>query len=105
MTRKVRNFKELSEPILADPQRRSRVDEMYKAMLDSIKLSELRERRLGSQRSAAAKLNTTQSRISQIERGDDLYLSTLGRYVTAMGGELKIVAEFPDETVTLTKSN
>jgi transcriptional regulator with XRE-family HTH domain len=78
---------------------------MKQAMLDGIKLAELRERRIGSQQNLADRTNTSQARISQIERGEDLYLSTLSGYVSAMGGKLKVVAEFPDETVTLTKSN
>ena len=52
-------------------------------------------------------LNRTQARIgeilgigqegvSRIEQRSDLLISTLRNYVEAMGGHLKIVAEFPD---------
>jgi hypothetical protein len=33
--------------------------------------------------------------VSRIERGDDIRLSTLQRYVEALGGDLEIVARFP----------
>lgn len=34
-------------------------------------------------------------------RGEVVYLSTLRRYVAALGGELEVNAVFPDRTVTL----
>jgi DNA-binding XRE family transcriptional regulator len=98
-------FRDLRRDIDANPERLERVKQMKQAMLDSIKLAQLRERRIGSQQNMAARITTSQARVSQIERGEDLYLSTLDRYITAMGGELKVVAEFPDETVTLTRTD
>jgi hypothetical protein len=44
---------------------------------------------------------TSQPNISQIERREDLYLSTLREYVAAMGGELEVRAVFPDQVVVL----
>ena len=44
----------------------------------------------------------TQKRVSAIERAEDLNLSTLQRYVAALGGQLQADAEFDDETVALT---
>lgn len=35
------------------------------------------------------------------EHQDDVYLSTLARYVAALGGHLEVRAVFPDETITL----
>lgn len=40
-------------------------------------------------------LNITQGALSQMERRDDLMVSTLQSYIEAMGGELKLVASFP----------
>jgi hypothetical protein len=34
-----------------------------------------------------------------LERRDDMYLSTLRSYVRALGGELKLVASFPDAEI------
>jgi hypothetical protein len=41
-------------------------------------------------------LGVGQDTISRIERRSDMLLSTLRRYVEAMGGKLELVAEFPD---------
>ncbi len=35
-------------------------------------------------------------RISKLERGDDALVSTLRRHVRALGGELRLMVEFPD---------
>jgi hypothetical protein len=39
----------------------------------------------------------TQGEVSRLERRPDVYISTLRRYVSAMKGELKIVASFPGQ--------
>ena len=41
-------------------------------------------------------LGVGQDTISRIEGRSDMLLSTLRRYVEAMGGKLELVAEFPD---------
>ena len=42
-----------------------------------------------------------QSEISRLERRTDLLLSTLRRFVNATGGELHLVASYPDGDVEL----
>jgi hypothetical protein len=39
--------------------------------------------------------------VSRIEQEEDVYLSTLARYVAALGGHLEVLAVFPEETVTV----
>ncbi|TGO01889.1 hypothetical protein PN36_34840 [Candidatus Thiomargarita nelsonii] len=39
--------------------------------------------------------------ISQLERGTDMYISTLRRYIEARGGRLDIIAHFPDGEVRI----
>jgi hypothetical protein len=41
-------------------------------------------------------LHIDQASISKIESRSDMLLSTLRSYVEAMGGSLRLVAEFPD---------
>ncbi|MGB8841260.1 MAG: hypothetical protein WCC64_09305 [Aliidongia sp.] len=41
-------------------------------------------------------MGVEQENISRLERRADLLLSTLSRYVAAMGGKLRLVAEFPN---------
>jgi transcriptional regulator with XRE-family HTH domain len=49
-----------------------------------------------SQESMAKALNMEQESVSRIERRADLLLSTMRKYVEAMGGDLKLIAEFPN---------
>ena len=49
----------------------------------------------------AVKLNTKQANVSRTERRRDMKLSTLKRYIEAMGGELDIVAKFASNEVHL----
>lgn len=64
-------------------------------------LQELRERMQVSQVTVAAKLKVRQPTISKIERREDMNLSTLRRYIRALGGELQVTARFPDGTVEI----
>src|SRR3546814_3894175 len=41
-------------------------------------------------------LGIKQENVSRIEKRTDLLISTLSGYVEAMGGKLRLVAEFPD---------
>lgn len=59
-------------------------------------LQELREHRNVSQVALATKLGIRQPTVSKIERREDVALSTLRRYVEALGGTLQITARFPD---------
>ena len=59
------------------------------ALERDLSLAELRRARLMTQDQLAADLH--------IKRRTDMYLSTLRRFVEAMGGELEIVARFPDQ--------
>ena len=96
-----KNYTTLRDEIRADPQRRERIDEYKRAMLDALDLAELRESRGLTQRRQAETLGVSQANISRIERQDDLYLSTLSNYVAALGGRLEVSAVFPDEVVHL----
>lgn len=64
-------------------------------------LQELRECMNVSQVEIAAKLKVRQPTISKIERRDDMNLSTLRRYIEALGGELYVTARFPDGSVEI----
>lgn len=64
-------------------------------------LAELREQQGMTQRELAAALDVSQANISQTERQNELYLSTVQRYVTALGGELRVTAVFGNKEVPL----
>lgn len=96
-TRRRKGFDELRKQIDADPARRTRVEEHKTAMLGDLR----RELDL-TQVIVADRLDVTQENISQIERGEaDVRLSTLSRYVEALGGRLEVRAAFPEQTVAL----
>lgn len=62
-------------------------------------LAELRRARAYTQEQLGASLDVPQSQVSRMERQADLYVSTLTRYVEAMGGQLEIVATFEEAVV------
>lgn len=59
-------------------------------------LQELRKAMAYTQKQMADELNMDQGNVSKLEKRTDLMLSTLRRYIEAMGGSLKIIAEFPE---------
>jgi hypothetical protein len=48
-------------------------------------------------------MRTSQSEVSKLEQRTDTYVSTLRSYVRALGGELDIVARFPDGEVRISQ--
>jgi DNA-binding XRE family transcriptional regulator len=91
-----RKFSELRAKMEANAVAKSEV--MAQEILDQIPLQELRLARAYSQQTLASAMGVPQSAISKIERRTDAYVSTLRKYLHAMGGELKIIAAFPDGT-------
>jgi DNA-binding XRE family transcriptional regulator len=75
---------------------RERVDAIKRTVELEIALRDLRERRGVTQEHVAAHLGTSRPNVSRIEGEDDVRVSTLQRYVAALGGELELVARFPD---------
>jgi transcriptional regulator with XRE-family HTH domain len=49
----------------------------------------------------ATALKMSQGQVSETERREDLLLSTLRRYVEALGGELEVIANFGDKRIKL----
>lgn len=84
-----------------NPARQAAVRQRVDAMLAEMPLQELRQARNLSQATVAAILETNQANISKLEHRFDVYVSTLRSYIRAMGGELDIVARFPDGSVRI----
>lgn len=80
-----------------DPAQRKKV-EMRAAELiaEEMTLRELRKARQLTQVRLARRLGITQDGVSRLEKRSDLLLSTLRETVEAMGGNLSLVAQFPD---------
>lgn len=64
-------------------------------------LRAIREAAGKTQVEVAEELESTQAEISRFERRDDVRLSSLRRYVEALGGELEVVANFGDHRIRL----
>jgi transcriptional regulator with XRE-family HTH domain len=79
------------------------VEARKRQLLAEMPVHELRRARQLSQEQLAEELGATQPEISKIERRTDMYVRTLRRFVEAMGGELDIIARFPDGTVRITQ--
>lgn len=67
----------------------------------SLNLRELREAAGKTQIEVAGLVEVTQSQLSRLEKRDDHKLSTLRRYVEALGGEVEVVAVLGNKRVTL----
>jgi len=63
---------------------------------EELTLRELRKALFHTQVEVAAKLNIKQASVVKIEQRSDLLLSTLRRYIQALGGDLEIVAKLPN---------
>lgn len=79
------------------PPRRKRVEARAAELIaEEMTLRELRKARKLTQVRIAKTLGITQDSVSRLEQRSDLLLSTLRKTVKAMGGNLSLVAEFPD---------
>ena len=85
------------------PERRARNAAETARLLAEMPLAELRQAQALTQSALAELLETSQGEVSKIERRTDMYVSTLRRYIEAMGGELDVVARFPDGDVRITQ--
>ena len=79
-------------------------DAAVAAMLDDARgwrLAEMRKRRGMTQEQVATRMGISVAQVSQIERGDVSTQDVLNRYVSALGGILKLIADFGDEQLKL----
>lgn len=83
------------------PERQERIRKRTRELLAELPLQELRQARALSQEELAEVLGLNQATISKLERRTDMYLSSLRRFVEAMGGELEIIASFPEGKVRI----
>ena len=83
------------------PARRARITEAVRQELLAMELRELRQEAGKTQAEVAEIAEMTQAELSKLERRDDHLISTLRRYVTALGGELEVVAVFDKKRIPL----
>lgn len=83
------------------PESQARAHAKARAMLAEMPLNELRQARGLSQKMLAEVLHIQQPAVAKLEKRTDMYLSTLRSHIEAMGGELEVVARFPDGAVKI----
>ena len=81
---------------LSPMQRRKFESRAAELIAEEMTLRQLRRARSLTQVRMAKALGITQDSVSRLEKRSDVLLSTLRKTVKAMGGNLSLVAEFPD---------
>jgi ribosome-binding protein aMBF1 (putative translation factor) len=94
-----KKFSELRSAVT--PAARAGADQRTQTMLAEMPLHELRRARGLSQKMLAEKLHVQQPSVAKMERRTDMYISTLRSHIEAMGGELEVLAKFPDGVVKI----
>ena len=81
---------------LSAAQRKKVEARAVELIAEEMTLQELRRARKLTQVSVAKALGIPQDSVSRLEKRSDILLSTLRKTVQVMGGNLSLVAEFPD---------
>ena len=81
----------------------NRARQETQAIIDAYNLKEARKISNMTQVQVAREIGVSQNRVSRMENGDmnAMSVDSLRRYVTALGGELTLVADLPSGKVTL----
>jgi len=94
-----KKFKDLRKAMSPEAQARSHTNAIL--MKAKLPLAELRQARHYSQEQLASELHVKQPAVAKIEKKTDMYISTLRRFIEAMGGKLEISAHFPEGDVRI----
>ena len=87
----------MKERIKLSPEREERISQRAQMLIEEeMTLRELRKVQQLTQESMAKLLGIEQDSVSRMERRTDMLLSTMSSFVTAMGGSLRLIAEFPN---------
>ena len=70
-----------------------------------LRLRSLREIKGLYQYDIAARLSIAQKNVCVIEKREDLHISTLKKYIEALGGTLKLIVEFNEPLINYDLSN
>jgi transcriptional regulator with XRE-family HTH domain len=99
----VKRWKDIKSKLPAE--RQARIADRARREALAMDLAELRRGVVGlTQVEVAELMDVTQGYLSQLERREDMLLSTLAEYVKALGGTLELCARFPDgRTVRITQ--
>ena len=85
------------------PAARKKAAEKTKTLLGAMPLQELRHARNLTQEQLAQTLSVKQSAVSKLEQRTDMYISTSRNFIKAMGGDLEIIAKFPEGSIQISQ--
>lgn len=78
-------------------ERRDKIEGLTDQLVaEELTLAELRKALELTQVKVAEELEINQHAVSKLEKRSDLLISTMSHYVEALGGKLRMIAEFPD---------
>ncbi|MBN3759993.1 XRE family transcriptional regulator [Burkholderia sp. Ac-20365] len=95
-----RKYEELRATM--SPESRARSKALADKLRAEMPLHDLRRARGLSQEALAKRLNVKQPSIAKLEQRTDMYISTLRDHIRALGGELEVIARFPEGEVKIT---
>lgn len=96
-----KRWKDIKAKKKLSPERVAAIEADVKRELLEMDLRAIRELAGETQESVAERLEVSQAELSRFENRSDRKLSTLRRYVEALGGELEVIANFGDKRVRL----
>lgn len=102
-----RNWKDVRKDVvddgLLDEHRVRAATKDLAEQVHAHRLADVRKKQAVRQVDIAQRMNVSQARVSKIELGDLTHteLGTLTAYVEALGGKLRVVADFGSETITV----
>ncbi len=96
---KTKPFSELRERMT--PEQRAESETLAQLMLLHINLLELQDSLGLTNDDLKTDLSAVESTLYELENQEDIQVSSLSRYIKALGGNLKLVANFPDEEIVL----
>ena len=100
MGKKYERWQDLKDRTVSQ-ERQAAIRQKVEEELLSMDLRAIRELAGKTQTEIAQTLDTAQSEVSRIEHRSDHHLSTLRRFVEALGGELEVSARIGDQKVLL----
>jgi len=78
-----------------------KIAKKVRTIVDEMPLVELRQARKFSQMQIAELLDVQQPSVAKMEQRTDMYISSMRRFIEAMGGQLEIRAHFADGDVVI----
>lgn len=95
------SFSKLADTL--SKESKNQIQKKLKQLRHEMALAEVRKAMSLTQEDLAALLHIKQAALARMENRTDMYISSLRKYIAALGGELDIVARFPEGEVHIQK--